>query len=116
MIVAWASGEDTDGQGGALAPELIWQAMLWRALREEIGWPSATPSQDECRGATVAVPSCDAAGLVAELGKRDIVTSFRDDNVRASFHFYNNDDDVEAFVAAMTDLRGSYRPRSESRN
>ena len=93
-------------------------ALTRRCLRrlEEIGWPSATPSQDECRGATVAVPSCDAAGLVAELGKRDIVTSFRDDNVRASFHFYNNDDDVEAFVAAMTDLRGSYRPRSESRN
>jgi len=91
-------------------------ALTRRCLRrlEEIGWPSATPSQDECRGATVAVPSRDAAGLVAELGKRDIVTSFRDDNVRASFHFYNNDDDVEAFVAAMTDLRGSYRPRPDS--
>jgi len=91
-------------------------ALTRRCLRrlEEIGWASVTPSPDECRGATVAVPSRDAAGLVAELGKRDIVTSFRDDNVRASFHFYNNDDDVEAFVAAMTDLRGSYRPRPDS--
>ena len=43
--------------------------------------------------------------------KRDIVTSHRDDNVRASFHFYNNFDDVEAFVAAMKDLRGSLAPR-----
>jgi selenocysteine lyase/cysteine desulfurase len=49
--------------------------------------------------------------LTAELMQRDIVTSHRDDNVRASFHFYNNEDDVESFIAAMKDLRGSFRPR-----
>ena len=43
--------------------------------------------------------------------KRGIVTSHRDDNVRASFHFYNNEDDVESFIGAMKDLRGSYSPR-----
>jgi selenocysteine lyase/cysteine desulfurase len=78
---------------------------------EEIGWPSITPTQDERRGATVAVPSRDAARLQAELMKHDIVTSYRDDNVRASFHFYNNEDDVESFVAAMKELRGSLGPR-----
>jgi selenocysteine lyase/cysteine desulfurase len=40
-----------------------------------------------------------------------VVTSFRDDNVRASIHFYNNEDDVESFIAAMKDLRGSLGPR-----
>ena len=78
---------------------------------EEIGWPSITPAQDARRGATVAVPSSDAARLQAELLKHDIVTSYRDDNVRASFHFYNNDDDVESFIAAMQELRGSLGPR-----
>jgi selenocysteine lyase/cysteine desulfurase len=78
---------------------------------EEIGWPSITPAQDARRGATVAVPSSDAARLQAELMKHDIVTSYRDDNVRASFHFYNNDDDVESFIAAMQELRGSLGPR-----
>jgi selenocysteine lyase/cysteine desulfurase len=78
---------------------------------EEIGWPSITPVQDARRGATVAVPSSDAARLQAELMKHDIVTSFRDDNVRASFHFYNNEDDVESFIAAMQELRGSLGPR-----
>ena len=78
---------------------------------EEIGWPSITPRADERRGATVAVPSCNSAGLSKELMKRDIVTSHRDDNVRASFHFYNNDDDVGSFIAAMKDLRGSFSPR-----
>lgn len=78
---------------------------------EEIGWASITPAADERRGATVAVPSRDSARLVAELMRRDIVTSFRDDNVRASFHFYNNEDDVESFVAALKDLRGALGPR-----
>jgi selenocysteine lyase/cysteine desulfurase len=77
---------------------------------EEIGWRSVTPPQNERRGATVAVPSRDSGGLSKALMKRDIVTSHRDDNVRASFHFYNNEDDVGSFLAAMKDLRGSFSP------
>jgi selenocysteine lyase/cysteine desulfurase len=77
---------------------------------EEIGWPSITPPAAERRGAMVAVPSRDSGGLTAELGKRDIVTSPRDGNVRATFHFYNNEDDVESFIAAMKDLRASFGP------
>lgn len=77
---------------------------------KEIGWPSVTPDRDDRRGATVCVSSRDSAGLFDELAKRDIVTSFRDDNLRASHHFYNNEDDVAAFVAAMKDLRAAFRP------
>ncbi len=77
----------------------------------EIGWPSVTPEQDERRGATVAVPSRDSGALSAELMKQDIVTSHRDDNIRASFHFYNDTDDVESFIAAMKELRESFGPR-----
>jgi len=75
---------------------------------EEIGWPSITPTRDDRRGATVAIPSRASAQLSAQLMKRDIVTSSRDDNVRASFHYYNNEDDIESFVAAMKDLRSEY--------
>jgi selenocysteine lyase/cysteine desulfurase len=78
---------------------------------EEIEWPSITPTQNGRRGMTVAVPSRDSGGLSAQLLKRDIVTSHRGDNIRASFHFYNDEDDVESFVAAMRDLRGSFGPR-----
>ena len=81
------------------------------ARLEEIGWPSITPAEDARRGATVAVPSRDSARLSAELMKYYIVTSHRDDNVRASFHFYNNEDDVESFIAALQELRGSFGPR-----
>jgi selenocysteine lyase/cysteine desulfurase len=80
---------------------------------EEIGWRSVTPAEEARRGATVAVPSRASGRLTAELMKRDIVTSFRDDNVRASFHFYNNSDDVDTLVAALKDLRGSAEPRAE---
>lgn len=88
-------------------------ALTLRCMQrlEEIGWPSVTPMDDGRRGATVAVPSRDSAGLTQELLKRDIVTSHRDDNVRASFHFYNNDADVESFVAGMRELRTAFSPR-----
>jgi selenocysteine lyase/cysteine desulfurase len=78
---------------------------------EEIGWPSVTPREDARRGATVAVPSRDSARLSKELIKRNIVTSHRDDNLRASFHFYNNADDVNSFVGALKELRGELAPR-----
>jgi selenocysteine lyase/cysteine desulfurase len=77
---------------------------------EEIGWPSITPADDSRRGATVAVPSRASAQLSAALMKHDIVTSHRDDNIRASFHFYNNEDDVESFIAAMQELRATFGP------
>jgi selenocysteine lyase/cysteine desulfurase len=70
-----------------------------------------TPREDARRGATVAVPSRDSAGLTKQLMERDIVTSHRDDNVRASFHFYNNSDDVNSVVAALKGLRGEFGPR-----
>jgi selenocysteine lyase/cysteine desulfurase len=87
--------------------------MLTRRCMErlaEIGWPSVTPMQEERRGATVAIPSRDSAGLNKELMARDIVTSYRDRNLRASWHFYNNDDDIEAFIAAMKSLRDRFHP------
>jgi selenocysteine lyase/cysteine desulfurase len=80
-----------------------------RRLRE-IEWASVTPSEDDRRGATVAVPSRAAARLVEELKARGIVTSSRDDNVRAAFHFYNDEADVDAFCAAMKDLRAALGP------
>jgi len=49
--------------------------------------------------------------LCRELMNRDIVTSHRDDNMRASFHFYNNESDIETLVTALKDLRGKLGPR-----
>jgi selenocysteine lyase/cysteine desulfurase len=87
-------------------------ANCMRRLRE-IDWASVTPSDDRRRGATVAVPTGDADRLVHELKDRDIVTSCRDDNVRAAFHFYNDHSDVETFCAALRDLRDTFGPPPE---
>ncbi|MBF6297244.1 exodeoxyribonuclease V subunit gamma [Nocardia amamiensis] len=40
LITEWAAGQDTDGAGGAVPDDLLWQPMLWRRLRAEIGAPS----------------------------------------------------------------------------
>src|SRR5262249_49079445 len=88
------------------------QALTRRCMERlvEIGWPSVTPTPDSRRGATVCVPSRDAGALSRELMNRDIVTSHRDANLRASFHFYNNEADIESFVAAMKGLRDDFAP------
>ncbi|WP_072809837.1 exodeoxyribonuclease V subunit gamma [Rhodococcus zopfii] len=43
MLVDWAAGRDTDGAGAPLGEHLLWQAELWRRLRERIG--SDSPAQ-----------------------------------------------------------------------
>ena len=40
LITRWARGDDVDGAGDALGPDVVWQAMLWRSLRDRIGIPS----------------------------------------------------------------------------
>jgi selenocysteine lyase/cysteine desulfurase len=97
---------------GTPAVEKRIQALTRRCMEQlvDIGWPSITPTQDARRGAAVCVPSRNPAGLSAELGKRDIVTSYRDQNLRAMFHFYNNDADIDAFIGAMKALRADYAP------
>ena len=43
MLVDWARGDDTDGTGVALDPDLVWQAELWRRVRGAIG--TASPAE-----------------------------------------------------------------------
>jgi selenocysteine lyase/cysteine desulfurase len=96
----------------AIEKRIMALTRLCMKQMQDIGWPSITPVEDARRGATVAIPAHGAAAAVcAQLMKRDIVTSSRDDNVRASFHYYNNEDDIAAFTAAMKDLRGQHGPR-----
>jgi selenocysteine lyase/cysteine desulfurase len=98
---------------GTVAIENRIHALTRRCMEAlaDLGWPSVTPPENARRGATVAIPSSASGELTAELLKRDIVTSHRDGNVRASFHFYNDEDDVDALVAALTTLRSSFAPR-----
>ena len=88
------------------------RALTRRCLQglEDIGWTAVTPAQDERRGPMVAIASRDSAGLFAKLMGQDIVTSFRDANLRVTVHFYNSEDDIDAFVAAMRASRPDFHP------
>lgn len=80
------------------------------AALESIGWASVTPAADERRGPMVCVPARDPAQLVATLLEQDIVTSCRDHNLRAGVHFYNSEDDIDRFVAALAACRARHFP------
>jgi selenocysteine lyase/cysteine desulfurase len=76
---------------------------------EKIGWPSVTPRHAGRRGPMVAIEAKDSAALFAALMERGIATSCRDRNIRATFHFYNSDEDVDTFIAAMAGCRARFR-------
>ena len=48
-------------------------------------------------------------GLCRTLAAENIVTSCRDDNLRASFHFYNCEQDVEALLRGLTRHRAQFQ-------
>jgi selenocysteine lyase/cysteine desulfurase len=78
----------------------------------DMGWPAVTPPEDARRGPMVAIPSCAPAELFAALTHEDIVTSFRDANLRATVHFYNDEADIDRFLAAMQAQRARFHPQA----
>jgi len=47
MVRAWARSQDDDGTGRALPREALWQAELWRRLRERIAIPGPAERLDD---------------------------------------------------------------------
>jgi selenocysteine lyase/cysteine desulfurase len=84
---------------------------LYMDRLEEIDWPGITPRPDERHGPMICVKAQQVAQLTGKLLEQDIVTSFRDDNLRATFHFYNSERDVDALIQALLGHRAEYRPR-----
>jgi selenocysteine lyase/cysteine desulfurase len=75
----------------------------------EAGISFANPDSDDRRGPLLSIPARDENALVAALAARGIITSSRDGRLRAGFHFYNNEGDADAFVAALSDHRDLLR-------
>jgi selenocysteine lyase/cysteine desulfurase len=73
---------------------------------DELDGVVVTPRDPERRGALVCIRSTDAPQLVAVLEEDGIVTSERDGNLRVSAHAYNNEDDIDAVLAALARHRG----------
>jgi selenocysteine lyase/cysteine desulfurase len=67
----------------------------------EAGCTLATPRDDLRRGPQVAIRSRDAAALTDRLAERGVIVSWRDGNVRAMFHAYNDASDVGALIEGL---------------
>lgn len=67
----------------------------------DAGCKLATPREDHRRGPQVAIRSRDAAALTARLTARGVIASWRDGNVRAMFHAYNDASDVGALIEGL---------------
>lgn len=93
------------------------RALTRRCLTELEGieWASVTPAADPRRGPMVCVPARDTGRLFAALMEQDIVTSFRDDNIRATVHFYNSEDDIDRLIAALQANRARHHPGAQRR-
>jgi kynureninase len=68
----------------------------------DAGCKLATPRDDARRGPQVAIRSTDAAALTERLSERGVIASWRDGNVRAMFHAYNDASDVGALIEGLT--------------
>lgn len=67
----------------------------------DAGCQLATPRDDDRRGPQVAIRSRDAALMTQKLAERGVVVSWRDGNVRAMFHAYNDASDVGALIDGL---------------
>ncbi len=79
-------------------------AALNERLKEgvqRIGGTLKSPMDPEKHGAMITVASKDEYALVAALAEEGIIASCRDGNIRISAHFYNNNDDIDAVIAAF---------------
>lgn len=64
-------------------------------------WKLITPTEPHRHGALMAIASTDAPLLVRRMSEENIVVSERDNNLRVSPHFYNNDADIKALFRAL---------------
>ncbi|WP_028476788.1 exodeoxyribonuclease V subunit gamma [Nocardia sp. CNY236] len=65
LLREWTAGHDSDGAGGAVPDDLLWQPRLWRLLRTEVQTPSPAERLDEACARLRAQP--DLVELPARL-------------------------------------------------
>lgn len=62
MIRAWADGRDEQDSGAPLSSDLIWQAELWRRLKDELATPAPAELLDDACAAVGAGPDFSVFG------------------------------------------------------
>ena len=105
------AGLDIILQLGSIAIETYVRELTGRCMDRllEAGCRLATPREDSRRGPTVAICSSNDVELTARLAERNVITSCRDGNLRAMFHAYNDESDVDALVEGLLANRALVR-------
>ena len=79
MILAWAVGDDRDGDGLDLPDDARWQAELWRRLRQAVGTPSPAERTVAGCGALASDPTLvDLPGRLCLFGLTRLPASYLD--------------------------------------
>ena len=74
-------------------------------LAEERGWKVNTPRDPARRGGTVSIDMPNSKEVCAQLLKRDVMVDWRPKaGVRMSPHFYNQDEELDAAIAAVEQI------------
>ena len=68
---------------------------------DDLGGTVVTPTKRKRHGALICIKSKDVNELVAALGRRGIITSERDSNLRISAHAYNSIEDIDLVLEAL---------------
>ncbi len=71
----------------------------------EAGYQLVSPEDPSGHGALITIRSTDDHRLVASLAEDNIVVSCRNDNLRISPHFYNNQADIDHLFRALHERR-----------
>lgn len=77
MVRAWAAGANVDAAGGPLADDVVWQAQLWRSLRQRVAVPSPAERLDDAAVRLVDEPALvDLPERVAAFGLTRLPASY----------------------------------------
>ena len=74
---------------------------LIKDMASEAGYQLVTPPEPSGHGALLTLRSTDDHLLVDRMADEDIVVSCRNDNLRISPHFYNNEADIDHLFRAL---------------
>jgi kynureninase len=92
----------------AIRAKSIRQTSRLLELADREGFPCTTPRDPDRRGGTVAIDVDNGYEISQCLKSRDILCDYRPGaGIRLSPHFYNQDEELEAAIAAIAEIRRS---------